>query len=210
MGIRYFCTRPRRLLALREHPTLNGIEWLEVLDREAPAGSPRQRTLLVQLVRPLDPGVTFGGRNAEVEGGVRVTPVRVEWGARASEADALLADGLINTAERDLLLARDEPTAGDLLVVRTDDDGDHSTYRLHLRGEDGPLPDFDPLLSQVDFSFKVECPSDFDCAPVDECPPEEGETPPIDYLAKDYASFRQLLLDRLSLVIAEWRVRSPA
>lgn len=210
MGIRYFCTRPRRLLALREHPVLNGIEWLEVLDLEAPAGSPRQRTLLVQLVRPLDGSVSFGARNVEVEGGVRVTPVRVEWAARASDADDLLADGLVNAAERDLLLARDEPTAGDLLVVRTDADGDHSTYRLRLRGEDGPLPDFDPLLSEVDFSFKVECSSDFDCAPVDDCPPELGDTPPIDYLAKDYAGFRQLLLDRLSVVMPEWRERSPA
>ena len=210
MNIRYFCGRPRRLQALRAHAGLNGIEWLEVLDLDAPAGSPRQRTLLVQLVRPLDGAVDFGAGNVEITGGVRVTPVGVEWAARAADAEVLLADGLINEAERDLLLERDGAQADDLLVIRTDSDGDHSRYTLHLIGEDGPLPGFDPPLSEVDFSFKVECPSDFDCAPVDDCPPEPGETPPIDYLAKDYASFRQLLLDRLSVVMPEWTERNPA
>ena len=62
----------------------------------------------------------------------------------------------------------------------------------------------------MNFSFKVECPSDFDCAPVDDCPPEPGVAPSIDYLAKDYASFRQLLLDRLSVVMPEWTERNPA
>lgn len=210
MGLRFHCLRPRRLQALREHPSLNGIAWLEVLDLDAPAGSPRQRTLLVRLVRPLSSAVAFGGRNVEVEGGVRVTPVGVEWAARAGDADALRAEGRINDAERELLQAVDAGLPGALLVVRTDSEGDHSTYRLHLRGEGGPLPDFDPLLSQVDFSFKVECPTDFDCAPSDDCPTDPGTPPPIDYLAKDYASFRQLLLDRLAVTMPEWKERSPA
>ena len=32
----------------------------------------------------------------------------------------------------------------------------------------------------------------------------------IDYLAKDYASFRRLLLDRLAVVMPDWRERNPA
>jgi hypothetical protein len=149
-----------------------------VLDLEAPAGSPRQRTLLVQLVRPLDGGVPSGPGTWSIEGGVRVTPVRVEWAARASDADDLLADGLVNAAERDLLLARDEPVAETSWWSAPTPTATTPPTRLRLRGEDGPLPGFDPLLSEVDFSFKVECPSDFDCAPVDDCPPEIGDTPP--------------------------------
>ena len=39
-------TEPARRRDGRTRP-LNGIDFLEVLDRDAPAGSPRQRTLLV-------------------------------------------------------------------------------------------------------------------------------------------------------------------
>ena len=53
-----------------------------------------------------------------------------------------------------------------MLVVTVDDDGqsangvgDFSIYTLELVDVDN----LDPLLSAVDFSFKVECPSDFDC-----------------------------------------------
>ncbi|UCC61655.1 MAG: putative baseplate assembly protein, partial [Anaerolineae bacterium] len=36
-------------------------------------------------------------------------------------------------------------------------------------------------------------------------------TPPeIDYLAKDYESFRRLMLDRLSQLVPDWREQSPA
>ena len=66
------------------------------------------------------------------------------------------------------------------------------------------------MLSEIDFSFKVECPSDFDCRPSSDCPPDLPAEPEIDYLAKDYASFRRLILDRLSIVAPDWRDRSAA
>ena len=60
------------------------------------------------------------------------------------------------------------------------------------------LVGFDPVLSAVDFSFKVGCESKFDCQPDHTCPDEPVTEPRIDYLAKDYNSFRSLMLDRLS------------
>ena len=39
------------------------------------------------------------------------------------------------------------------------------------------------------------------------CPPEKREEPEINYLAKDYASFRQLILDRLALIMPDWKER---
>lgn len=210
MGARYRCQRSRRVRAVRDHATLNGIEYLEVLDLEAPPPSPRQQTLLVQLVKPLDPSVAFSAAHVEILGGVRVRNIDVEWAARASDADALLADGLVSPAERDLLLAEDQPDAGDLLVVRTEVRGDYSTYRLRLVDDDAPLATLDPPLAEVAFSFKVECPSPFDCVPEPECPPETAPTPPIDYLARDYASFRRLMLDRLSVVMPDWTERNPS
>ena len=34
--------------------------------------------------------------------------------------------------------------------------------------------------------------------------------PHINYLAKDYASFRKLILDRLAVTMPDWRERNPA
>jgi hypothetical protein len=59
----------------------------------------------------------------------------------------------------------------------------------------------------VQFSFKVNCPGDLDCQSNAACPPEERLLPEINYLAKDYASFRQLILDRLALLMPDWRER---
>jgi hypothetical protein len=210
MAVQYFCKRRQRRQAVREHATLNGIDYLEVLDLDAPAGSPRQRTLLVQLLKPLDGAVSFTAVNAEIRGGVRIRPIGVEWAARASGAATLFGDGLVSAAERDLLLERDQPDAGALLVVRTDATGDFSTYVLALVDDDAPLATLDPPLAEVEFSFKVECPSEFDCAPDEICPPTPQTLPPIDYLARDYASFRRLMLDRLSVVMPDWKERSPA
>ena len=63
-------------------------------------------------------------------------------------------------------------------------------------------PGFDPVLAAVAFSFKVDCPSDFDCAPDDDVRAAQLPAPHIDYLAKDYASFRRLMLDRLAVLDA--------
>ncbi len=208
MGTQYFCKsqRRRREVRRRDDLGLNGIDYLEVLDREAiPLGSPRQRTLLIFCIRPLAAPVTAD--NVEIHGGVRVTPVGVEWVRPASEAGSP-PDGTVSAAEQAYFDALPDPDR--VLVVRTDSDGDFSTYRLCLVSGDAPLVGFDPPLTEVDFSFKVECPSEFDCAPEQVCPPEHEPAPPIDYLAKDYASFRQLMLDRLSVVMPEWTERHAA
>jgi hypothetical protein len=59
------------------------------------------------------------------------------------------------------------------------------------------VDDLDRLFSAGAFNFRPGCPIDFDCAPVKDCPPDVLAEPALDYLAKDYASFRQLLLDAL-------------
>ena len=42
------------------------------------------------------------------------------------------------------------------------------------------------------------------------CAPESQVQPAINYLAKDYGSFRAVMLDRLSLLAPEWKERNPA
>lgn len=210
MANQYFCQNARRRQAVRDHGTLNGIDYLEVLDTDAPPGSPRQQTLLVRCLKDAPDGLT--PHQVRLLGGVRIAPVVVAWVSRARDADldALLADGRIIAAEHTFFSGLPEREA--LLLVRTEAAGDFSTYRLCLypSSEEARAANFDPVLAEVDFSFKVECPSDFDCAPVDTCPPAPQTVPPLDYLAKDYASFRQLMLDRLSVVMPAWTERSPA
>ena len=66
---------------------------------------------------------------------------------------------------------------------------------LHARAE--PTRASTRPYASVAFSFKAGCPSRFDCAGDCDCDTPVAASPPIDYMAKDYDSFRQALLDRL-------------
>src|SRR6185437_10426377 len=93
-----------------------------------------------------------------------------------------------------------------VLTLRVAAPGDFSTYRLTI-----PSPVLDRFFAAVPFSFKAGCPSDLDCRPpAPLCPPPDGKAPPIDYLAKDFLSFRQALLDFSTLRYPAWQERSEA
>lgn len=197
-----FCCEQRRREAVRAHGTLNGIDFLEVLDRGAPSAALRQRTLYVHFLKDDPP---LGAGNLRIEGGERIRNVATEWAALASDPlppgeDPALVAGLTHPAR--------------VLLVRVSEPGDFSTYTLRLvagPGDDEPPQEFDPLLAAVSFSFKVECGSDFDCRVPAPCPPPAPDPSPIvDYLAKDYASFRRLMLDRMALLAPSWRERNAA
>lgn len=200
----YRCCTEERRRRVRAHATINGIDYLEVVDAEAPPGSPRQRTLLVRFVKAAP---ALLSENFELSGGERITGVGIEWATPANAPDA----ALVTPAEAAFLLALPEPEQ--VIALRTSSSGDYSRYTLHLVASPAslaPPPEIDALLARVDFSFKVECPSVFDCAPVHDCP-EPAQTPPqIDYLAKDYRSFRRLMLDRMAQTIPEWQERNAA
>ncbi len=75
-------------------------------------------------------------------------------------------------------------------------------YLLQLVG----VPDVDPLLARVRFSLSGQATA----AP--DGPPDPDPAlvyAPIDYLSKDYQSFRQLMLDRMTLTFPTWRERNP-
>jgi hypothetical protein len=77
MGIQYACTNLLRRELVRQAATLNGIDFLEVLDDEAvPLQSPRQQTLIVHFLQP-NPALTLA--NLQIKGGVRITPVKCVW-----------------------------------------------------------------------------------------------------------------------------------
>lgn len=189
----------RRLLIQQPGVTLNGIDFVEVLDLAAPAGTPRQQTLVVRLFRAVPAG--FDATRVRIEGGVRVTPVRVVW---AQPALSVTAPG-VSPAEAAVYAAL--PEAARTVIVRTDSSGDFSTYRLVIVAVAG---DFDPVLSAIELSFKAECPTAFDCGDTRACPPTVATAPAIDYLAKDFSSLRRIMLDRLAVLAPGWTERNIA
>ena len=174
---------------------LNGIDFLDV--------SEDQLSLCVHF---------FGGIPeffGKVPEDIALKHIRIEGGRRIRDIRATHVS--VDRAGED---------EDDCLHITLDKFGDFSTYRLCLIEVPPPADEkvaekykyeppsgLDPRYSCLDFTFKAGCASDFDCRPMDECPPETLPAPEINYLAKDYASFRQLMLDRLTLTIPEWRER---
>jgi hypothetical protein len=181
----YFCCDHLRRKAV-QGSALNGIDFLEVLDHEAPTEAERQRTLFVHFVNPLVSALPPA--NLRIDGGERI---------------------------RDVVVTSTNLDASDpcVLVVQVNHPGDFSCYTLRLVQDPlhtQPPAGFDPPLALVEFSFKVECPTDFDCQVARFCPPELQPSAEINYLAKDYASFRRLMLDRMALLMPQWSERNPA
>ena len=172
----------RRQAARRQH--LNGIDYVEVNCVEV---DNRNRVeLRVYLFR--NAPSALDEIQVRIEGGRRVRDLRVT----------------------NLWVEDDDPTCLRMIVSKG---GDFSTYTLRLvaasggRPQDAPPAGFDPRYAQVQFSFKAGCSSDLDCKPTSTCPPEKRAEPEIHYLAKDYASFRQLILDRMALTMPDWQER---
>ena len=203
----FLCCSDHRRAALQDDVGLNGIDYLDVSDlapgdlvgAEAaeyaalPANQRDrllwQRRLTVFFVNPLLPAhlAVLTDATLRIEGGERPD-------SRKIGVDVL-------------------SKASNSIVLRTSRRGDFSRYVLRIITSDAnpePPAVFDPLLSGVDFSFKVECPSEFDCAVAHACPPGERPEVDLDYLARDYGSFRRLMLDRMSALNPTWRERHAA
>jgi hypothetical protein len=133
-------------------------------------------------VNPLDPNDEYGlSKN--------LTPISIAGGTRVVGIEVVACTR--------------EPDGSLTLVV--DSPGDYSTYSLTI-----DVPGLDRRLKQIDFSFMASCPSDFDCHQVKVCPPAELAALPIDYQAKDYASFRRMLLDLLPQLNPNATERNPS
>lgn len=204
----YHCCDSLRRNAVIEHKDLNGIDYLEVIDRDLPALDKfRQRTLLLRFLKPV---ANIDSQNLILSGGDAGRTPRIEWAAPASPVPDQLS-ALEEAGVKRIIEALVNPAY--FLVIRVDSTGDYSDYRLQIvrsLNDEYPPTGYDPRLAEIVFSFKVECPSDFDCKTETVCLKESPEIPDINYLAKDYQSFRRLLLDRLTHLLPDWRERSAA
>ena len=182
------CRDSARRALLLGQAVLNGIDFIEF---EIVAGD---NILHVHFLLPLPAGAY--GLVADP------SPLLVHGGTRSGNIKVLSAIS---------------GTAPNVLDVTVDQQGDYSPYLLSIgwdRDDDGiwryTFADLDRLFSVAPINFRPGCPIDFDCAPVHECPPEILPEPRLDYLAKDYASFRQLLIDLVAQRNPSWIERSPA
>ena len=81
--------------------------------------------------------------------------------------------------------------------------GDYSTYTLGVFHAN-----FDPILSEIEFKFRPGCFNN--CSPEWKPPPEPVKDPTIDYLAKDYDSFKHTLISWMMNRVPGWQATSEA
>ena len=179
------CRGDERRALVRCSKHLNGLDFLEV--------SADQRSLTVYFLDKAPAELRLG--NLRITGGRRVTEIRVTGFEVCTNQD---------------------PERDDCLVVHVDQPGDFSCYRLEIVAADDyglPTgvrhPGFDPRYYFLEFSFKADCPMTLDCLPA-RCQTPVWPRPEIRYLAKDFDSFLSLLMDRMAVLIPDWREGSAA
>ncbi|NDJ25883.1 putative baseplate assembly protein [Nostoc sp. B(2019)] len=183
VSTQYRCKNERRRNEVRKRKDADGLPILNGIDYLEVATD--QKTLFVHFIHILEQN-TLTIENIQVRRFEGTTAIEVPIES-VSASSRLLTIGV--TAPKDVF-----------------------TYTMQLVeafGKEKPPTGFDSQLAQVEFLFQVAL-SEFDCKTPTE-PTEKPPLPPvIDYLAKDYASFRQLMLDRLAVTMPQWQERSPA
>lgn len=213
----YSCCNENRRAAVLGNPLLNGIDYLELADDSKIPASPAQQTLLIYCLNAAPANIATG--NIQITGGESITAITAAWVLPAS---ATTAPSNTATSAELKYFADVLGNNPNILVVRTSIAGDFSPYTLKLVNDASAasqdsfavtevLGGFDPQLAEVTFSFKIDCPPNFDCKPpAPNCPPDLPPPPGINYLAKDYSSFRTILLDRLNQLLPSWGATSEA
>lgn len=94
----------------------------------------------------------------------------------------------------------------DVLRLTSAFPGGFALYRLVI--DDARI---DPYYNDIVFSFKASCPTEFDCKRgPHECAPDPVVDFPINYLARDFWSFRRALLDFAAERYPDWQDRLEA
>jgi hypothetical protein len=106
--------------------------------------------------------------------------------------------------------AVDDPDAEQAILRLTIEPiGDYSTYTLSINTQSHPTLQIDPLFGEIDFKFRPGC-FTIDCAPEWDPAPAPKDNPTIDYLAKDYESFKHTLIAAMMQRVPGWQPSSEA
>lgn len=173
---------------LLNNTQFNGIDFVEI-------ASPDQKTLRIHFLNKV---ALQGTVKSTMKDGLTVPAVEITGG----ETIPTVIVNRINDGTHWTIDSEKRP----LLTLTVPQPGDFSLYTLTLNS-----PSLDTFFAKATFSFKALCPSDLDCeTPPPVCPPSQENIPPIDYLAKDFLSFRKALSDFSALRYPEWQERSEA
>ena len=176
--------RARNLEALG----FNGMR-LALVDLD-PAGSPVQAIVEVFLFNALHRGTIVADAAADpsvvftVQGGQRIRAGSAEGQVRVTS----VANGSV-------------PESLELTIAPI---GDYSTYTIVATHAQ-----LDPFFSELAFKFRPGC-FNADCAPDWTKSPAPPPQPAIDYLAKDYESFRHTLMAAMAQRVPGWQATSEA
>ena len=172
---------------------LNGVKLILVKDLETTTLQTQahlqvyffNNQSLVDIVTAFNPDTEEGREVLTISGGHRL-PAGWDTGqVQVTEAEV--------NSEDDKIL--------DLTVTPI---GDYSTYTFHLQHSN-----IDPIFSQIPFKFRPGC-FNINCAPGWEPAPEPKKEPVIDYLAKDYDSFKHTMITAMMERVPGWQVTSEA
>jgi hypothetical protein len=190
------CRDAQRRADILAHQVLNGIDFVEYERRPL-----NQHVLVVTFLKPLpDPP------NSNPDGAYGLTSP-----ASLGLITILGGTRVVNIKPLQVTLV------GPRLEITVSEEGDFSDYTLALGWSLQPdgtyqqqIAALDLQFSIVSVNFKANCPTDFDCRQLRICPPDRAIEPVIDYLAKDYASFRRLLIDLIPQINPAWLERNPS
>jgi hypothetical protein len=180
---------------------LNGIDYIDVVTPDLTNNTNHRPYLIIYFFKKLT--TPIDENNIKIEGGVKIKNIRAEW-VKNYHPELTLPN--IHTII-------DKEAQEKALIIYPTNEGDFSTYTLRIvnsTDSNNPPTGFDLILSNINFSFKIDYPSKFDCKITPTCPQEIPQEPVIDYLSKDYTSFRNLILGRLDLLIPNWKERNTA
>ena len=176
-----FCTdQQRRNLILQTPTKINGLDYLEVL---GPPGCGNQLALtFLKDARPL----SLTPANILLTGATVLEVVTVHPATNEDPLTILVdLSGSGNFSPYTLTLVQDKAN-------------------LAASGFNDPPAGIDSQLNTATFSFKATCATPVDCQTVQCCPSNLAAPPDIHYLARDFASIRQAMLDRISVLVPTW------
>jgi hypothetical protein len=135
-----------------------------------------------------------------------LTTVEVKGTLTGSQPVTITGGETVRTVDAAVAGWSEDDEGRPLLALTAGFAGDFSFYELRIAS-----PVLDPFFAMARFTFKARCPSDLDCGCVTpKCPPDDGAAPAIDYLARDFDSFKRALQEYSVVAYPGWQERSDA
>ncbi len=185
----------QRRRAIESHPSQIGVDFVTV---HPDPGDPGRRRLDLHFVP--------GGGGSKHEGLENLGPDNLLFRVGDVPVDGLFELENVGHEPMSDQVSLELRLSGDPELIRQL--GAAPVFTLGL----ADVPNLDPFFSRVEFSLDVRAPLDIDHQPAEVCRSDDRalpQSPAIDYLAKDFWSFREQMICRLSELLPDWEERSP-